>query len=170
MTLLYEDEYELELPFDAKAVAERVVRHSLEYENCPYEAAVNLLLTSDGEIQKINQEFRTLDLATDVLSFPLIEYETPADFSIVEGQEMDYFDPETGELILGDIVISKDKVLGQADAYGHSPEREYAFLVAHSMLHLMGYDHMEAEAAAEMEHKQAEILQQLGIKRAERGA
>lgn len=75
------------------------------------------------------------------------------------------FDPESGELVLGDIVISKERVIAQAEEYGHSIRREYAFLIAHSMLHLMGYDHMEEEERAVMEQKQRDILEQLGITR-----
>ena len=78
---------------------------------------------------------------------------------------MEYFNPETGELMLGDIVISKEKVIAQAEEYGHSTQREYAFLIAHSMLHLFGYDHMEEDERAVMEQKQKEILEQLQILR-----
>ena len=78
---------------------------------------------------------------------------------------IEYFNPENGELMLGDIVISKEKVISQAEEYGHSIEREYAFLIAHSMLHLFGFDHMEEEERAVMERKQAEILERLQILR-----
>ena len=166
MTLNFEDEYEeLALPFAAEKLAAQVVGHSLEYENCPYEAEVNLLLTSDEEIHKMNREFRGIDRATDVLSFPMLEYERPADFDSIEEAGDDCFHPDSGELMLGDIVISKDRVLAQAEAYGHSAKREFAFLTAHSMLHLMGYDHMEPEEAARMERKQSEILAQMNIRR-----
>ncbi len=166
MTLNFEDEYEeLALPFAAEELAAQVVGHSLEYENCPYEAEVNLLLTSDEEIHKMNREFRGIDRATDVLSFPMLEYESPADFGSFEEAGDDCFHPDSGELMLGDIVISKDRVLAQAEAYGHSAKREFAFLTAHSMLHLMGYDHMEPEEAARMERKQSEILAQMNIRR-----
>lgn len=166
MTLNFEDEYEeLALPFAAEELAAQVVGHSLEYENCPYEVEVNLLLTSDEEIHKMNREFRGIDRATDVLSFPMLEYESPADFDSIEEAGDDCFHPDSGELMLGDIVISKDRVLAQAEAYGHSAKREFAFLTAHSMLHLMGYDHMEPEEAARMERKQSEILAQMNIRR-----
>ncbi len=164
MTLIYDDEYELSLPFNPEALARKVIEHSLDYEECPYETEVNLLLTSDEEIHRMNYEFRKIDRATDVLSFPLVEYSIPGNFDHLEEMD-DCFNPETGELMLGDIVISKDKVLAQAEAYGHSPRREFAFLVAHSMLHLMGYDHMEEEEAKQMEAKQSEILEQLQIRR-----
>lgn len=165
MTLNFDDEYSLPLPFEAEELAEQVIEYSLDYEECPYEAEINLLLTSDEEIHRLNREFRGIDRATDVLSFPMLEYGKPADFAYLEDTESDCFNPDTGELILGDIVISKDKVLEQAEAYGHSPKREFAFLVAHSMLHLMGYDHMAPEEAAEMERRQAEILAQMNILR-----
>ncbi len=95
----------------------------------------------------------------------MIDYRVPGDFSHLEENPQDYFNLETGELMLGDIVISKDKVLEQADAYGHSPKREYAFLIAHSMLHLFGYDHMEEDERIEMEQKQREILEKINILR-----
>jgi probable rRNA maturation factor len=165
MTYNIEVETERQLPVDYKKIIEDVINKVLDYEKCPYEAEVNLILTDDTEIHKINKEYRDIDRPTDVLSFPMIDYEMPSDFSIVEEQEEDYFNPETGELILGDIIISVDKVLEQADSYHHSVTREFAFLVAHSMLHLCGYDHMEEEEAKLMESKQREILAELNINR-----
>ena len=88
----------------------------------------------------------------------------PADFSKIEEDPM-AFDPESGEFLLGDIVISKEKVIAQAEEYGHSVKREYAFLIAHSVLHLSGYDHMEEEERIEMETLQREILNELNILR-----
>ena len=78
---------------------------------------------------------------------------------------MDCFNPDSGELFLGDIIISLDRVKEQAENYGHGPRREYAFLVAHSMLHLLGYDHMTEEEAARMEAGQDAVLRALGIER-----
>ena len=103
-----------------------------------------------------------MDAPTDVLSFPMLEYDTPSDFEHVEEDFADCFNPETGELMLGDIMISVDKVEEQAEKYGHSTTRELAFLVAHSMLHLCGYDHMEDEERLVMEAKQNEILEGKG--------
>ncbi len=113
----------------------------------------------------MNLEQRGIDRPTDVLSFPMIEYDAPGDFSVIDEETGDAFNPETGELMLGDIVISKEKVLSQAEEYGHSPKREYAFLIAHSMLHLFGYDHMEEEERAEMEAHQRAIMEKVGIPR-----
>ena len=85
-------------------------------------------------------------------------------FDKIEADE-DLFNPETGEVILGDIVLCKERIYSQAEEYGHSVLREYAFLIAHSMLHLFGFDHMTEEEAAVMEEKQREILDTLGISR-----
>lgn len=166
MTFYVENETKLELPFDAEKIATQVIEDAIEYEGCPYEAEVSVLLTDNENIHAMNKEYRNVDRPTDVLSFPNVDYESPADFSRLEDSEADYFNPDSGELCLGTIVISIEKVYEQAEEYGHSPLREYAFLVAHSMLHLFGYDHMEADEAAVMEKKQEEILQRLGITRA----
>lgn len=164
MTLIYEEEGSVTLPVEAKELAETVIAYCLDFADCPYETEVNLLLTMNEEIQEMNREYRQMDRATDVLSFPMLEYEEPGDFSHVE-EMLDAFDPESGELLLGDIVISKEKVLSQAEEYGHSPMREYAFLIVHSMLHLFGYDHMEEDERIEMEGLQKEIMSGLSIER-----
>ena len=142
-----------------------MLEQTLTQEKCPYEAQVNLLITDDEGIREFNRQFRQVDSPTDVLSFPMIPFEREADFSIVEAEEADCFDPDSGELLLGDIIISAQKVLEQAEKYGHSTKREFAFLTAHSMLHLCGYDHMEQEQAKAMEQKQEQILVRLGITR-----
>ncbi|MGN0404438.1 MAG: rRNA maturation RNase YbeY [Bariatricus sp.] len=164
MRIYLENEGDLELDLDYQELARKVADAVLDYEQCPYEAEVELLLTMNEEIREMNREFRDIDRATDVLSFPMIAYEAPADFGFLEEDES-CFDPDTGELMLGNIVISKEKVLEQAEEYGHTVRREYAFLIAHSMLHLLGYDHMEEEERAVMEKKQREILDGLGITR-----
>ena len=165
MSLFIEEEGGTALPFDVEETARLVVEAALELENCPYEAEVNLLLTTDKEIHRMNMEFRQIDRPTDVLSFPMIEYEMPGDFSGIREESDDLFDPESGELLLGDIVMSKDKVMFQAKQYGHSPRREYAFLIAHSMLHLFGYDHMEDDERRIMEERQRRIMEKVHILR-----
>lgn len=154
-----------EFDFDYEEVARKVIEFSLEHENFPYEAEVNLILTDNDGIWAINKEYRQIDRPTDVLSFPMLSYETPGDFSFLEEENEDDFNPDTGEVILGDIIISVDKVYEQAAEYGHSTKREFAFLITHSMLHLFGYDHMEPDEAAVMEDHQRKILDALGIKR-----
>lgn len=164
MTLYFEEEGELKLQLPCKELANKVAAAALDYVECPYDATVNLLLTMNEEIREMNKNFRKIDLATDVLSFPMVDYDMAGDFSLLEEAE-EYFDPDSGELLLGDIVISKEKVIAQAEEYGHSQEREFAFLIAHSMLHLFGYDHMEEKERMEMEQMQKEILDKLCIRR-----
>ena len=121
------------------AVGERFPNHRFE---------VNVTVCDDETIREINREHRAIDRATDVLSFPFFDFETPQIFTL-----------------LGDIVISRDTAYRQAEEYGHSPKREFCFLAAHSALHLLGYDHETDEEREEMEAKQREILDKLGIKR-----
>mgnify|MGYP003247257127 CR=1 FL=1 len=148
MSFFIEKEVECNFNFDYEKVAEAVVSASLEQESFPYEAEVNLTLTDNKGIHAINKEYRQIDRPTDVLSFPMLSYETPGDFSFLSDENEDDFNPDTGEVMLGD-----------------SPKREFAFLIVHSMLHLFGYDHMEADEAAVMEEHQRKILDALGITR-----
>lgn len=164
MTIQIDYETGRQLDIDYTALANKVAQQILDSENCPYEASVNLVITDNEEIKRVNAEFRSINAPTDVLSFPMIPFETPADYSVVEDQD-EYFDLDTDELLLGDVMISVDRVFSQAEEYGHSTEREFSFLFAHSMLHLLGYDHMEPEEAAVMEAKQAQALKVLGINR-----
>ena len=142
-----------------------VAEHACDFVKCPYETEVNVLLTDNEGIREINKDNRNIDKPTDVLSFPMLDYNEPADFSLAEENTYDYFDSESGNLMLGDIVISIDKVYSQAEEYGHSPKREIAFLTAHSMLHLFGYDHMEDDERERMEHLQERILNEKGYTR-----
>lgn len=165
MTINLERECETAFPFDCLEIAGQVAEAVLDHEHCPYEAEVSVTLTTDEEIHKINLEQRGIDRATDVLSFPMNQFLHPGDFAFLEEEGVDCFHPESGELMLGDIVISVDRVISQAEEYGHSQLREYAFLIVHSMLHLLGYDHMEPEEALVMEQRQKEILDSVGITR-----
>ena len=158
MTINIEYETDKPLDVDYEKVANDIIPAALDYEKCPYEAEVNLILTDNDAIQEINRDYRQIDRPTDVLSFPMIDFEKESDFSHVEEAVEDYFNPETGELILGDIIVSVEKVIEQAEKYGHYRERELAFLIAHSMLHLCGYDHMEDAEREVMETRQREIL------------
>ena len=152
MTLTFENEQDFDLGFDPEEVAAAVINGVLDQEACPYEAEVELILTDPENIRTMNREHRNIDRETDVLSFPMVDYPSPASFDFLETEE-------------GDIVISVARARAQAEEYGHSLRREFAFLVAHSMLHLLGYDHMTPEEAAVMEAKQEEVLQRLGITR-----
>lgn len=166
MTLSLECDLEIGnlLPFDYEKTAEDVILFTLEHEKFPFEAEISLLLTDDEGIRQFNRDYRQTDRATDVLSFPMIHYETAGDFANLE-QDADNFNPDTGEAVLGDIIISVPAVVRQAESYGHQRLREYAFLIVHSMLHLLGYDHMTKEDAAVMEPKQAKILEEMHILR-----
>lgn len=163
MTLNIEYETEIRMELDYRSIITKVVEKSLDLERCPYEVELNVILTDNQEIKDINRNYRNIDTPTDVLSFPMIDYENPADFSGLEEEADNYFNPETGELILGDIIISVEKVTEQAEEYGHSRERELAFLTAHSMMHLFGYDHMEETERVVMEEKQRKVLDELQI-------
>lgn len=165
MTFYSENETSCEFDFDWEGVYQQVAHAVLDMESCPYETEVNLLLTDNEGIREFNRENRNIDAPTDVLSFPNIEYDIPSNFEIAEKFQADCFEPDSGELILGDIIISVDKVNEQAAEYGHSHKREFAFLVAHSMLHLCGYDHMTPEEEKEMIEKQESVLKKLDITR-----
>jgi probable rRNA maturation factor len=165
MTVCFEKETEIELDFDYETEIKRVITQAAKQEGCPYEFEVNILFTDDSGIREMNREFRELDAPTDVLSFPLVDYPSAGDFSHLEEDDarIAYFHPESGELLLGDIVISLERAELQAAEYGHSLKREVCFLTAHSMLHLFGYDHEEEKEREQMELRQEQILQALGI-------
>ena len=157
MTINIEYEAEEKLDLDYEKIITDVVNEAVDYEKCPYEAEVNVTIVDSESIHEINKEYRNIDSPTDVLSFPGVNY--------VTNNAEDYFNPDTGELLLGDIVLCVQKIKEQADKYGHSEKRELAFLTAHSMMHLFGYDHMTPEESTVMEAKQNEVLERLGITR-----
>ncbi len=176
MTVHFEREWGGTFDFEEVALAEALLDASLDYLACPYEVECDVLLTGDGEIRELNREFRQVDAATDVLSFPMVTFgnsgerdaDKPYDPSErYEGLEEDasHFSPETGELLIGDVVVSGDKVVRQAQEYGHSEMREFAFLIVHGILHLMGLDHVREEEREQMEDVQREILERMGIGR-----
>ena len=166
MTFCVENETGAQFDFDPEEVAALVAKEVLRSEGCDREVEISLTITNDEGIQELNREFREIDRPTDVLSFPNVSYEEPGDFSVMEGeQEVDLLNPDTGNIMFGDIVVNEDRVRSQAQEYGHSTKREFAFLIAHSMLHLCGYDHMEEEEAKVMEKKQSDVLNTLGITR-----
>ncbi|NLK21448.1 MAG: rRNA maturation RNase YbeY [Epulopiscium sp.] len=151
-----------------KTLIHKIIEQTLREERYPSTVEISLTFVGNEEIQRINNEFRNIDKATDVLSFPLLEFEASDDendeeFSL-EGLD-DYMNPDTGDLMLGDIIISVDKAKEQAREYGHSIEREIGFLIAHSMFHLMGYDHMTEDEEKEMVEKQERVLGLVGLGR-----
>ena len=142
---------EVKIPTGLRMLVRRCCNAVLRMENFQGAAEVSVTFANNEQIHELNKMHRNVDAPTDVLSFPM-------------GEDGKYdIDPATNAKILGDIVISKEKVISQAEEYGHSEKREYAFLIAHSMLHLMGYDHMEDEERICMEAKQKDILNRLNI-------
>ena len=165
MSVTIINESDIEYPECFNEIIENVIEASLEYLKCPYSCEVSVTLTDNDGIHEINLSERGIDSPTDVLSFPMMDFDKPNDLSYVEKYPQDYFNPETGELLMGDIVISLEKVASQAKEYGHSEKREIAFLVAHSCLHLFGFDHMDIEERRVMEEYQEEILKMKGYTR-----
>ena len=164
MTYGLENETDAKFDFDVAEIYKKAVDTVLDIEDCPYEAQVDLLITDDEGIREINREQRGIDAPTDVLSFPMVQYERARYFSKLEDTE-DSFNIETGELMLGDIVLSEDRIRVQAEEYGHSIKREFAFLIVHSMLHLIGYDHIEEDDRIVMEKRQKDIMEEMGLPR-----
>lgn len=164
MKLYTESEIPEFLP-DYEKTAQRVLSYGLEYFQCPYEAEISLYIVGPETIREMNREQRGIDRVTDVLSFPNLPMAKEADFDGIRPDDADCFDPENGALILGDIVICAEKVYEQAEEYGHSDLREYAFLLTHSLLHLLGFDHEEEAQRERMEKLQEQLLNELGIVR-----
>ncbi|MDP4092649.1 MAG: rRNA maturation RNase YbeY [Bacillota bacterium] len=136
------------------------VNNSLELESFENPSEISIVLTDDKNIRSINNTYRKIDKATDVLSFPMLD--------IIKGKvEPDSCDtdPDSDLLLLGDIVVSLETAEKQATEYGHSFERELAFLISHGMFHLLGYDHMNREDEEEMFGKQEKVLRRMGLTR-----
>ncbi len=166
MLVFMDNETEYAPGFDLEKLSGEVAQFILKEENCPFECEINLTVTDNEGIRAVNKEFREIDKETDVLSFPAFDFTNAGEFGFYKSPEFENnVNPDTGNFMLGDIMISKDRVIAQAEEYGHSEKREFAFLVAHSVLHLIGYDHMTEDDAAVMEAKQKAYLDALGIKR-----
>ena len=145
---------------EKKALIRRVIRTALAMQGVDFPCEVDVLVTNDAGIHQINLDMRQVDRPTDVLSFPEFEL-TPGE---LPGQED--ADPGTGLLPLGDMVLSMERVQAQAREYGHSNRRELAYLVVHSVLHLLGYDHLdEGPMKAQMREREESIMAELGLER-----
>ncbi|GMQ63439.1 rRNA maturation RNase YbeY [Vallitalea maricola] len=165
MSIIINNDTEQNFSKEYADIINKVIAVSLDQEKCPYEIEVSVTITNNDEIRKINREHRDMDKPTDVLSFPLIDFTKPSEFDEIDEDNDEWFDLDTGELMLGDIIISLERACEQAKEYGHSIEREIGFLTAHSMLHLMGYDHIINEEEQVMNAKQQQILNEVGLKR-----
>lgn len=165
MSTFIENETNNELPAGYISIVNDIIDASIDFIKCPYECELNVIFTDNNGIKAINKDYRDIDSPTDVLSFPLLEYASPGDFSMLEEEAIDCFNHDTGELMLGDIILNIDRIVQQASEYGHTRRRELAFLTAHSMLHLFGYDHIEDDERMAMEELQEQILTMKGYTR-----
>ncbi len=140
----------VKLTMGHRALIRRAVKAVLEYENFSFDAEVSVSVVTVSEIHALNKVYRDADKPTDVLSFPLCE----------DGE----FEDDNGVVVLGDVILCADILAAQAEAFGHSFERELCYLTIHSILHLLGYDHVGSiEEEKEMTNKQDEIIQKLGL-------
>ncbi|MBU3812529.1 MAG: rRNA maturation RNase YbeY [Candidatus Niameybacter stercoravium] len=166
MNLYLEDEYNFfEKHEDLFEEVQKVIAKCLEVEKVPYESEISLTVVDKEEIRSINHEHRDIDRATDVLSFPQIDPESNGIIDWGNLDETEVMNYDTNHIMLGDIVLCYEVADEQAKSYGHSLKREVCFLVAHSMFHLLGYDHMNEEDEKLMIAKQNEVLSNLGINR-----
>ena len=149
MDILIENLTDFVVSEEQMRMIEEIIKESLAFEQITEEVEVSISLVDNEEIQTLNQKFRQMDKPTDVLSFPLLDFSEEISFA--------------GCVALGDIVISVEKVQEQAKEYGHSFEREFGFMMAHSMLHLLGYDHQTPEEETIMFAKQEAILNKVEL-------
>ncbi len=152
--MIANDQKEVKIPTGVRMLVRRCCHAVLVQEKFEGSAEISVTFVDDARIQELNKQHRNIDKATDVLSFPL-------------GENGVYdINPETGAKMLGDIVISMERAVAQAEEYGHPLQREVAFLTVHSMLHLLGYDHVNGGLeAVHMREKEEAVLTQLGLKR-----
>lgn len=153
MKVLFDNSTDFDFNEKYTDLVEMVAKEALRYEGFSNNCEISFSLVDNEEIHEINKKYRGIDRPTDVLSFPLIDF---------ENEEVP---DDSNTIALGDIIISIDKLKEQSEAYNHSFERELGFLTAHSMLHLLGYDHMTEPEEKVMFKKQEEILNNLGITR-----
>ena len=153
MIYFLNDQEKFQITYAQKMLVRKAVESTLEYEGYKNNAEISVTFTDNEKIQKINNEFRGIDKATDVLSFPLTDYES---------NDVPFVDELDGSL--GDIVISLERANEQAEEFGHSFEREIAFLTVHSMLHLLGYDHVNSEEEElDMRKRQSDVLKIMNL-------
>ena len=154
--LIRNSQSQIKLAASVRKLISDCILTALKHERFDTPAEVNVLLLNNMKIQKLNKEYRDIDSSTDVLSFPMIEFKD----GVYEFSDCDK-DPDTGAVMLGDIAISLEKAEEQAREYGHSFEREVAFLATHGLFHLLGYDHENGSDL--IFEKQEEVLKELGL-------
>ena len=153
--LITNEQNAVKVPSGLRILIRRSCNAVLEYENFDGPAEISVTFVDNARIHELNKQYRDKDAPTDVLSFPM-----------AENGEYD-IDEDNGCKILGDIVISMERAMEQAELYGHSLQREVAYLTVHSMLHLLGYDHIEDDEAEVMEAREDAILRDLALERGE---
>ena len=142
----------IKIPLEWRSLVRKACKTTLDFENFPFDAEINVTFVDDETIKEINQEFRNIDSSTDVLSFPL-------------GENGEYdINPENQFSVLGDVIISTEHAVTQAELYGHGIDREIAFLTVHSVLHLLGYAHVNDETERrEMRKREEQVLKIMGL-------
>jgi probable rRNA maturation factor len=166
--MIYIDNRQNKVKIDEKLeeVLEQVIAKTIEEEKVDKKVQISIIFVDNDEIKELNNEFRGIDKVTDVLSFPMLEY---PDHKVFKDVYLNYAFEEScfegEELILGDMALSLEKALEQSKEYNHSFNREVAYLTVHSILHLLGYDHIEEEDKIRMRHREEEILNKFNIKR-----
>ena len=152
--IYYENAQEkMPITYAMKMLVRRAIVTTLEYEGYRNDCAVSVTFTDDEGIRELNRRFRKIDRATDVLSFPLFDFEGSEEPPAEEFENM-----------MGDIVLSLERAEAQAQEFGHSTRREVAFLCVHSMLHLLGYDHESSEEdELDMRRRQSDVMERMGL-------
>ncbi len=160
-----EFETQTDIPEGLLRLAQEAADASVRQEGIRLPCAVHILLCDDETIQSYNKNYRHLDQSTDVLSFPLINYPSGKTAGECPARLEDAYDDEYNACMLGDLIISVPHALEQASAYGHSPEREFAYLLVHGLCHLMGYDHIQEDDKKKMRYTEECVLSSLGLSR-----
>ena len=168
LNITYDEKLDKVFGFNVENVTKKVLNKCNEVEKVPFDTSINVSIVNDSKIKKINKEERNIDKVTDVLSFPILDLKKTKDYKKFYKNKklnIEFLDLDTNTVLLGDVVINKNKVLSQSKLYNHSIKREYAFLLTHSFLHLVGYDHMKKNDEEKMCKEQEKILNNLKINR-----
>ena len=155
MNLLIDNRTDEPLTAELEDAIRRAAAEALRYEEFDEDCEISVSIVDNEEIREINRQFRSIDRATDVLSFPMLTF--------AEGEEAEV--NENDEIVLGDIIISLERAKEQAEEYGHSYERELLYLFVHSILHLLGYDHLEEEEKRQMRIREEYVMEKIGLTR-----
>ena len=164
--MIYVDNRQNKIEVNEKLIEKltKVIEFALKEEEVDIKCEISLLFVDNNEIKEINNSTRAINRETDVLSFPMLEYKEKKVFKeMYKNYKFSQCDFDGDELVLGDIVLSLEKALEQSEEFNHSYEREASYLVVHSVLHLLGYDHMEDEEKKIMRSREEEILNKLNI-------